>query len=515
MTMAAWFIRKWFWGVLAWFKAAVNKPMVIPMPPAPGVCGTITPVPLSQAIPGLPINAILVCPPEQIPADERSLSKTLFYRLQVWLYGVYSPMQPGLPSIDRDPDKALRGAFSWLLRTKLAPPVLPAEYLGKPDLGALAVRGPYACYTRRCADGGFEWDLQSLANFEHHPGLRRLGVRVLFEVDRTQRSLRATRIDSELGTAHFGDERWELASRLALCSVTTHLALVRHFNWLHLAGAAHSAIATRNQLPSNHPLMRLLWPYIYATAQSNHTVTRGQMLPGGDFEAIFSYSFAGMCALFDESHRAHDFGINDPAQDAQARQVLGQGFDTPTEHNLIALFDVMHAHARHYLALYYPHAAQGAGTEGLHSDRAVLAWLDELNRLVPNGVGMTSADLNLDGLARLAARIIYLVSAQHEIAGGFLWNYQVWTHRHPVRVYAGGQPEPLDVYQRLVEANFNLNVRRRALIDDFSSLALDPQGAAAMQRFCHQLEALQCTMDQSPWTAWTLYPRALKVNLNA
>jgi arachidonate 15-lipoxygenase len=84
-----------------------------------------------------------------------------------------------------------------------------------------------------------------------------------------------------------------------------------------------------------------------------------------------------------------------------------------------------------------------------------------------------------------------------------------------VRVYASGQPEPLDVYQRLVEANYNLNVRRRALIDDFSALALDPRGAAAMQRFCHHLESLQSTMDRSPWTAWTLYPRALKVNVNA
>jgi hypothetical protein len=44
--------------------------------------------------------------------------------------------------------------------------------------------------------------------------------------------------------------------------------------------------------------------------------------------------------------------------------VTGQGFDTPTEDNLAALFDVMHGHALDYLSLYYPHAAQGAGTEG-------------------------------------------------------------------------------------------------------------------------------------------------------
>lgn len=508
-----WFLRKWFWIVLAWFKAAMNKPLVIPMHGDSGE--RITPVPLVQAIPELPIEGILACPPQQIPADERSVSKTLFYKLQVWLYAAFSPMQAGLPSISTDPDRALSGAYTWLHRRKFGPPVLPAEYLASPELGALAARGPYACYTRKGADGLFEWDLRSLAGYEHHEGLLRLGVKVQFEVAATQRALRAVRIDSVLGTSTPGDAGWELAKKLALCSATTHLSLVRHFNWVHLAAGAHLAIATRNHLGASHPLLRLLWPYIYATQQSNDTVTRGQMLRGGDFDTVFSYTFEGMCRLFDDSYRACDFGMNDPVHDAQARQVLQQGFDTPTEDNLAALFQVMLDHARHYLGLYYPHAAQGTGTEGIRNDAAMMAWLDELNRLIPNGVGVTSNDVDLERLARLVARCIYLVSAQHEILGSFLWNYQLWTHRQPVRVYASRQPEPLDVYQRLVNANYNLNVTRRALIHDFSYLAPDGLGAAAMQRFCQQLEALQATMAREPWAVWKLYPRVLKVNINA
>ena len=522
--------------VLAWFKAAANKPLVIPLPPAS--CGSghvITPVPLRQAIAGLPIDSVLFCPPEQIPADERSRSKTLFYKLQVWLYSAWSPMQAGLPNISSDPDAALAGAYTWLHRKRFGPPVLPAEYLASPDLGQLAVRGPYACYTRKCADasaetsaersaetnaeasadGSFEWELRSCADFEHHEGLLRLGVRVVFAVDATQRSLRASLIESALGRSRPGDRGWELAKRLALCSATTHLSLVRHFCWVHLAASAQVAVATRNHLSADHPLIRLLWPYLYATQQSNDTVTRGQMLPGGDFETVYSYSFDGVCRLFDQTYRECPFGMNDPVADARARQVLGQGFDTPTEDNLAALFELMLAFARDYLALYYPHAAGEPATPGLHNDPALAAWLDALNRLVPNGVGVSTADLNFDGLARLVASIIYFASAQHEIAGGFLWNYQLWTHRQPVRVYASGQPEPIDVYQRLVNANYNLNVKRRALISDFSGLALDSQGAASMQRFCLRLEALQTAMESEPWAVWKLYPRALKVNINA
>src|SRR5450432_1522709 len=122
-----WFLRKWFWITLAWFKAVMNKPLDIPVPQGGGA--RIVPVPMAKAIPELPMHKVVVCAPQQIPADERSSSKTLFYKLQVWLYGAFSPMQAGLPSISTDPDAALRHAFTWLHRRKFGPPVLPAEYL--------------------------------------------------------------------------------------------------------------------------------------------------------------------------------------------------------------------------------------------------------------------------------------------------------------------------------------------------------------------------------------------------
>ena len=32
---------------------------------------------------------------------------------------------------------------------------------------------------------------------------------------------------------------------------------------------------------------------------------------------------------------------------------------------------------------------------------------------------------------------LYLVTVQHEILGSFMWNYQLWTHRQPARIYHG------------------------------------------------------------------------------
>ena len=134
-----------------------------------------------------------------------------------------------------------------------------------------------------------------------------------------------------------------------MCAASTHLSLVRHFNWVHLAGGAQLAIATRNRLSANHPLFRLLWPYIYGTQQSNDMVTRGQMVRGGDFETIFSFTFEGMCRLFDDTYVQYPHIVNDPEEDGNSRGVRGVGFDTPTQENLEALFDVMHRFVCNYL----------------------------------------------------------------------------------------------------------------------------------------------------------------------
>jgi hypothetical protein len=114
-----------------------------------------------------------------------------------------------------------------------------------------------------------------------------------------------------------------------------------------------------------------------------------------------------------------------------------------------------------------------------------LALVEELNARVPNGVGVSPHDVTWTSLSRLLARQLYLVTAQHEILGSYMWDYQLWTHRQPARIYEDFQREPLDIYQRLVNANNNL------------------------------IAALQAAMNSNPRAVWRLYPRDLEVNINA
>src|SRR5213593_2582468 len=237
-----WPLRRRFWNFIATLKFRSNKPAVIQIPGEDPQ--KLKPVAFASQFPDIPISNILVA--DRVPADEASLLKFYFYKFQVGMYSLFSPMQSGLPQIDSDPQKALDGAYTSSHRRCFPLPVLPDEYKVSVDLGRLAVASPYACYVKRATDDGYHWDWRALDGYERHSGLRSLGARVLFQVNQAGRRLEAARIDCELGSCRPGDSGWDLARKIALCAATTHLSLVRHFNWVHLACGAPLAIATRN-----------------------------------------------------------------------------------------------------------------------------------------------------------------------------------------------------------------------------------------------------------------------------
>jgi Lipoxygenase len=505
-----WALKRAFWNGLATRKFASNRPAIIPIPRDDG--RKLNAVSFASQFPGIPIPNIRVS--DHVPADEAQPLKFYFYEFQVGMYSVLPASQAGLPPIDADPQRALDAAYTDAHRKLFPPPALPETYREPIDLGRIAVASPYACYVERAPEGDYQWDLRFLDRYERHPGLRSLGTRVLFHLNEPGR-LEAAQIDCELGVCKPGDANWGLAQKIALCAATTHLSLTRHFNWVHLASGGPLAIATRNSLPAAHPLRRLLWAHIYGTQYSNQIVTKGQMAKGGDFESIFSFTHRGMCELFAETYEEFDLTVLDPERDAERRGIKDAGFDTPVLSNRRDLFDVFHSHALRYLRAYYD------ADERLRADADVQNWVAELNALIPNGVRRyLGGELAVENVARLVAAFINMATVEHEALGTGLWNYQLWTHVQPVRVYSNGQREPLDVYQRLVNANFNLNVSRTRLMHDFGYLALDRKGADAFRLFRYDLQRLQERMEQErmaqePCAFWKIYPRLLEANINA
>ena len=210
------------------------------------------------------------------------------------------------------------------------------------------------------------------------------------------------------------------------------------------------------------------------------------------------------------------------------------------------LFRVIHCHAERWVLGrlvtddkgnrvpvkgYYPSDAERR--KDPDDFKEICSWLDELNDLIPNGVGVSRENLTVENLARLIAKIIYLVSAEHEMVGTHLWNYQLWTHRQPVRVYRDGQREPLDVYQRLVNNNYIQNVKRTKLMDTSTydhvvkglpvvkelpvvkALPSEQDARLIFNQFVRDLEGLDRDMREEVWQVWKIYPDMLESHINA
>lgn len=507
-TPLGWIIRRTIWNSISIiiFKGKKAKP--IPMPPKDP--RMLRSVPLSERIPGVDIDNIQMA--DRIPPGETSFIMKLAFSLRIWMYTAYPPVKHGLPQIADDINVAMKEAYSKAYRKVYPAPKLPDEFhhAAIPDLGRMAVASPYACFLHKDDDGKLVWDFTDLDKHEIYAGLRPLGCKVFFKLNKKERTLEATRITCVLGDIASSDSRWREAVRTAMCAASTQVSLVNHFNWVHLACGGPLSIATRNHLYRDHPLCRLMWPHMFGTQNSNYLVTKGQMLKGGDFETTFSFTHQGMCDLFERTYDAYNATVTVPHLDWQDRGLPKDAFDTPVQDNQQDLYDVMLAHTKRYIHAYYD------SDEALRWDESVQAWIHALNERVPNGIDVILGDkITRDSVASLCAGFIYMASVQHEALGSLMWNYQMWVDKNPVRIHASGKRIPVDIFQRLLNANFNLNVDRAKLMQDLSYFALDEKGRAIFLQFEQDLKALDRKYAAEGDACWRVTPSMLDANINA
>lgn len=507
----SWYVRKFVWDSISIIIFRGKKAKKIPLPPE--MPQPVLAIPLSKRIPGITINNILMA--DRIPPGETSMLMHYVFAFRIWLSRIFPPVKPGLPEIRADGSIAMNEGYGRCYRRVYKAPRLPKEFepAGLPDIGLLATTSPYACFLEKDEEGRLVWDFRDLDDHEVYPGLRPLGCRVIFSLDKVERRLRAERIECVLGDIGADEERFQEAARTALCAASTQISLVNHFNWVHLACGGPFSIATRNNLGYEHPLCRLMWPHMFGTQNSNYLVTKGQMLPGGDFETVFSFTHAGMCDLFTRTYDGYRASVTVPELDWRDRGLEGLEVDTPVQDNMVELYDVMLAHTHRYINAYYP------SDESLQQDEPAQAWLRSLNLTIPNGIeGITGGEVTRESVARLCAGFIFMASVQHEALGSLMWNYQMWVDKNPVRIHTDGRRIPVDVFQRLLNANFNLNVDRAKLMQDFSYMAKDSKGEAIFLQFLEELRALdrklQKLEEQEP-TCWRVLPSVLDANINA
>jgi hypothetical protein len=505
MPSLQWALRRSLWDAITVVKYRGNKPVTVTVPHA--LDRPIELAPIREVFPEIGIGSVRCA--KRVPPDESDALRSRFFRFDLWLMRVFGPNLPGLPEVDPDWNVRLARAYNGAKRKLFPQPILPQEFSGsEPDLAALALAGPYYGYLTRLDENRWEWDFRSLSEFEHLPELHNLGSRVIFE-RAGGASLRPASIECELGSVTPSDPQWPRARAIALCALTTHCGLVRHFNGAHLTFGFAPAVAARNELPLDHPLLRLLWPHCVGTHSSNANSTFEQLDPAGDSSRTYSFTVGGLYALFDKTYAQLRLSDYDPVEYAQKTGLVAAGIHAPGEANLGAIYAVFEEHANNYLRCYY-----SSDTE-IAADEVVQRWLHAIDTTIPGGLPEWAKQRSISALARFVAVFMYVVIVEHQLRGQTLWNYQPWTHVQPIRVYRDGRREPVDVYQWLVNCNLILNVRRAPLIQDYSHLALDERGAEAFRTFKGRLEALQRELDENPRQPWKLYPDILNANMNA
>lgn len=517
MAAISWKVRQFFWSGWQVLRFRAAKERRIEQPPP--LERTIGLVPFAKLEPSIPLKHVRTF--DQLPKSESNAPLRIATGLGLFLAKRYSPMQPGVGEIDADIDRALDQHLTVRYRKTfenagIEAPRRPAAFDGadpNPDLAELAVKGPYALLLNRDDAGALQWDLRHLGEYEHHDGLCNLGLRVQF-AEGPGGLLEVIEIDSTaLGVVRPGDTGWAAVTRLAVCAATTHTCLIRHFNFVHLIAANHWDIVTRNSLATEHPLFRLVWPHIANSLYTNYGITRAQLLPNGEFVDIFSFTHDGLMALYDDTYRSYDIRVTDPELDWTRRGLDGATFSHPSHDNLLDVFQVMHDHARRYVHAYYP------DDQALRRDKPAMLWLDQLEAAIPNGIeSVLGPQRTRDGLARLIGGFIYEGNTIHDLVGTSLWDYQLWADHNPTRVYRDGSRVRVDVFQRMINSNYGLQLKRAALLadDGYGYLALqDGHGPELFARFLEDAKALQASYDQhKDARPWRMEPKILEMNMN-
>ncbi len=469
----------------------------------------IKPVPFQNYYRSIPIRSILTA--DHIPADEHHRLTLLAIKAQTWLLGLFSPMQPGLPPVSNDDDVALHDAFGDAFRKLFAAPVFPVELNrdAVTDLGYFALSSPYSCLLEQNHNGEVVWDFTALGQYDYQDGLESLALRVLFEPEATSYGLKAVQIDGPHGTTKPEDTNWPRAVRHAMCAATTKMGLVNHFTNIHLVCGNHFSVATRNHLPANHPLNRLVWPPVYGTQYSNDLVMGIQAGPVGDFVNSYSLTYESQCRLFEDYNERYDVSVMDPYLDWEKRGMHEFGLQAPAQENLCEMFDLVHRHAGRYVNHYYP------DDRAIQEDRALMQWLEYLDRAIPNGISAFTKDgVTRQSIARIMGAYLYVGAVLHDALGTSMWNYVLWNSKNPIRVYQSGEEAPLDVYKRFVMFNLMLNVHRSPFLGDYAYFGLDEAGEALWHQFRRESQDLQAKYDQLEPTCWRMVPAILEIGMN-
>jgi hypothetical protein len=406
------------------------------------------------------------------------------------------------------------------------PPIVPPELEADDILAALAVGGPFAMYLQKASTldpadrdaagvrpNDFVIDMRSFDRYEPKAGLLAPGGLAIFRVDGDHLRTRGIRYENRLHEP--GDGGFDRARRALLCALNTHLTTLVHNVTFHLAYVTPMAVASTNELPTDHPIRRLLHPAFHTALVGNYELAKFQIIgPRGFATTLFSHEYPTLVHIINDHLERFRPADLDPEVAVERRGLDGAKIALPFWDDQLALWRIAREYVDAYVGNYY------ADDAAVADDPKLQQWLEALDRLFPSGLyddhGYLTAGESLTRamLTRVCATVLHTSSTAHDVVNNAVWDYSTLNYVVPTVVPESLEPQDVRLSFDLMNTIIGTWKPYNMLIDGVSVLALDEDGRQIMDDYVKALVDRQKVMDTEAHRAGRAYPNELNPSVS-
>jgi hypothetical protein len=212
----------------------------------------------------------------------------------------------------------------------------------------------------------------------------------------------------------------------------------------------------------------------------------------------FTFTRDSLFAYYNDGARYFDISRLDIRHDREKRNI-DLSDKHPDDMQAEQYYRIFEKYVQEYVFHYYP------TDHSLEGDADAHMWFEGLERYVSNGVKHYVPTLDRGGLVKLLTVLIYSVVVGHE--QNSLWDHALFMPtlvRQDGSAMTRGEVQCVSNFQFLVCSAINY------LLEDFTHLALDEEGARLMRNLQKDLSDLQARMESAGDKHCHLYPATLK-----
>ncbi|KAF0719666.1 Aste57867_880 [Aphanomyces stellatus] len=315
-------------------------------------------------------------------------------------------------------------------------------------------------------DGSYYVVLLNYLNvLDVRPGFAKYGADAFFDQDGN-----VIKIVREAATYYPGDDKWEYVKMAFRGSLMAKVTAIDHLLGGHMTVANYMTTATREQLPPDHPLRRLLKPFTFRSVAVNRIGAELLFWAKGLMDRAFAFTQSGWKQLWQLGTHHIRF---EPFPDAVARQNI----DTttlPFHEDGLAFWTIARTYASDYLDVYF------GSDDDVINDASIVAFWGALTTAMP------MKPLALESLKDVVAQTIVWVTAFHNHFG-HVAEYVSDPAFTPVAWVEGELSARPGVAVRTAIIMVATGLSQPSILEDFSHVLLDDAAIVVAKAFTTSL----------------------------